>query len=417
MNEYVVLLLQNKEMEAKEELKRRAKQLEMQRRDAARRGQVGGGFGGMSGGYSQVPRSFEPPPTQAPVQTGFATNSSPAKPAFKGKGMQLGKKTKGADLLGAMGGDLAASLTEDQAAPAAAAAPAPVATAPVQSAPAVAAAVDPLDLLDPVAEESVHVVVKERVSITGNRDGGVDSLEIKGDLLLKISDPSLAKLRVQLAPALDSLGDVQYKTNPQVDKAAWGSERIIAPKDARRPFPVNQSLGVLRWRLVTKDETLVPLSINCWPSPNGQGGCEVNIEYELENDQIDELRNVVIAIPLPDDAYPSVECPDGSWSVNEDTNTLEWSIDSISQANKSGSLEFSVTSGAEDVNVFFPVVVGFVSEKTICQVEVRLAFPSNLIILWHHTDTDYTFDMCLLGCGRGAVREWRRDRLFAAERA
>lgn len=379
------IIERNKEMEAKEELKRRAKQLEMQRRDAARRGQMGGNSGGFgsSGGYSAVQQRFEPPPTQAPVQTGFSSTSTPAAKPFKGKGMQLGKKSKGADLLGAMGGDLAAAAAAaDEELTAAANAASASLTAASSGAPAARtapaatpAAIDPLDLLDPVHQESVHVVIKERISISGNRDGGLDSLEIKGDLLLKITDPSLAKVRVQLAPPEEgnlvlSAGDLQFKTNPQVDKAAWTSDRIIAPRDARKPFPVNQSLGVLRWRMVTKDETALPLSINCWPSPNGQGGCDVSIEYELENENLGELRSVIIAIPLPEGSVPSVECPDGSWTVNEETNNLEWSLESISSANESGSLEFSVTEGAENVDVFFPVVVDFVCEKTLSNVSV-----------------------------------------------
>ena len=379
------IIERNKEMEAKEELKRRAKQLEMQRRDAARRGQMGGNSGGFgsSGGYSAVQQRFEPPPTQAPVQTGFSSTSTPAAKPFKGKGMQLGKKSKGADLLGAMGGDLAAAAAAaDEELTAAANAASASLTAASSGAPAARtapaatpAAIDPLDLLDPVHQEPVHVVIKERISISGNRDGGLDSLEIKGDLLLKITDPSLAKVRVQLAPPEEGkivllAGDLQFKTNPQVDKAAWTSDRIIAPRDARKPFPVNQSLGVLRWRMVTKDETALPLSINCWPSPNGQGGCDVSIEYELENENLGELRSVIIAIPLPEGSVPSVECPDGSWTVNEETNNLEWSLESISSANKSGSLEFSVTEGAENADIFFPVVVDFVCEKTLSNVSV-----------------------------------------------
>ncbi|SPC65741.1 related to coatomer delta subunit (delta-coat protein) [Ustilago sp. UG-2017b] len=379
------IIERNKEMEAKEELKRRAKQLEMQRRDAARRGQMGGNSGGFgsSGGYSAVQQRFEPPPTQAPVQTGFSSTSTPAAKPFKGKGMQLGKKSKGADLLGAMGGDLAAAAAAaDEELTAAANAASVSLTASSSGAPAARtapaatpAAIDPLDLLDPVHQEPVHAVIKERISISGNRDGGLDSLEIKGDLLLKITDPSLAKVRVQLAPPEEgnivlSAGDLQFKANPQVDKAAWTSDRIIAPRDARKPFPVNQSLGVLRWRMVTKDETALPLSINCWPSPNGQGGCDVSIEYELENENLGELRSVIIAIPLPEGSVPSVECPDGSWTVNEETNNLEWSLESISSANKSGSLEFSVTEGAENVDIFFPVVVDFVCEKTLSNVSV-----------------------------------------------
>ena len=46
----------------------------------------------------------------------------------------------------------------------------------------------------------------------------------------------------------------------------------------------------------TRDESLVPLSINCWPSVSG-GESYVNIEYEATADF--DLQNVVISIPLP----------------------------------------------------------------------------------------------------------------------
>ena len=38
-------------------------------------------------------------------------------------------------------------------------------------------------------------------------------------------------------------------------------------------------------------------SVNCWPSESGNG-CDVNIEYELQEDNL-ELNDVVITIPLP----------------------------------------------------------------------------------------------------------------------
>ena len=103
---------QNKEAEAKEELKRRAKQLEIQRRDQQRRAGSNPGLQSssyLSSGYSSVPR-FE-----APISTNHSRSGSPApsslrQPAFKGSGMKLGSKKKtGADLADLLGGDLAAS--------------------------------------------------------------------------------------------------------------------------------------------------------------------------------------------------------------------------------------------------------------------------------------------------------------------
>ena len=37
--------------------------------------------------------------------------------------------------------------------------------------------------------------------------------------------------------------------------------------------------------------------VNCWPSENNKNGCDVNIEYELQQEDM-ELQDVVITIPL-----------------------------------------------------------------------------------------------------------------------
>lgn len=38
--------------------------------------------------------------------------------------------------------------------------------------------------------------------------------------------------------------------------------------------------------------------VNCWPSPRGDGKCDVVIEYELEAPDM-VLQDVKISIPLP----------------------------------------------------------------------------------------------------------------------
>ena len=43
----------------------------------------------------------------------------------------------------------------------------------------------------------------------------------------------------------------------------------------------------LPFRFTSSEDSDIPLSINCWPSDNGSGGCDVNIEYELENTDLE----------------------------------------------------------------------------------------------------------------------------------
>jgi len=116
----------------------------------------------------------------------------------------------------------------------------------------------------------------------------------------------------------DSRG-IQIQTHPNVDKELFRTKQHIALKNATKPFPLNTDVGVLKWRFQTQDENMIPLNsnasycvrslaefndllkiltVNCWPAENGRGGCDVNIEFELQDDRL-ELNDVVIVIPLP----------------------------------------------------------------------------------------------------------------------
>lgn len=121
---------------------------------------------------------------------------------------------------------------------------------------------------------SIHATIREHVNIQLLRDGGLKSCEVKGDLDLRISDPAFAKVKLALAapsPRAADLGrDLQFQQHPNVAKFSSGSaDRVIALKDPNRSFPVGQGLGVLRWRLSTKDEGFVPLNSGwCGNLPN-----------------------------------------------------------------------------------------------------------------------------------------------------
>ncbi|GLB43745.1 putative the coatomer is a cytosolic protein complex that binds to dilysine motifs and reversibly associates with Golgi non- clathrin-coated vesicles, which further mediate biosynthetic protein transport from the ER, via the Golgi up to the trans Golgi network [Lyophyllum shimeji] len=364
------IIARNKEAEAKEELKRRAKQLEMQRREQQRRaagagaGGVGGGYlGGGISGYSPVPQRFDAPePVTRITPSPVATTRSPA---FKGSGMKLGtKKTKQAELLDALGGDVLASsagASEVSAPP----------TPTTQAQPAAVQKNEGRGSVPEVEAESVHITIKEQVSLSLLRDGGVQSMELKGDMNLHIADSALAHLRVALSdPATDFGNALQFKQHPNVAKFVPGQERVVALKDPARPFPVGQSLAVLKWRYVGTDESNVPLSINCWPTPSNDGTCEVSIEYELENENV-TLYDVVISIPLPTGSYPTVSSHTGDWSLDPGAHALAWSIPLISPASPSstGSLVFTVAG--DDAAAFFPVRVAFVGQGSLAGVGVR----------------------------------------------
>ena len=53
---------------------------------------------------------------------------------------------------------------------------------------------------------------------------------------------------------------VVSQTHPNVDKNLFASESFIRMKNPAKPFPLNNDVGVLKWRLRTQDDSLMPLS-------------------------------------------------------------------------------------------------------------------------------------------------------------
>ncbi|KZW01818.1 hypothetical protein EXIGLDRAFT_760425 [Exidia glandulosa HHB12029] len=194
-----------------------------------------------------------------------------APPAFKGTGMKLGaKKVKGAELLDAMEADpLVAAEPEPEDDPA---------VAPVQqqqvsatpSAPPPGVIPTGRGSLPSVAKQPVHIAIHKTLSLLLTREGAPRALELRGDLNLPIVAADVAKIKLSLKPSA-SATRLQFKQHPNVAKFAPGGDRVLALKAKSRAFPVGQPLGVLTWRCAEKDEGVVPLSINCWPTPNTDG--------------------------------------------------------------------------------------------------------------------------------------------------
>ncbi|XP_012675660.2 archain 1b [Clupea harengus] len=339
---------ETQEREAKAEMKRKAKELQQARRDAERSGIKApsyGGFGGASTARSAavIKDTFEPErPKVAPA---------PIRPSGPNKALKLGSRGKEVDdfvdKLKSEGENIIMPVTGKKQSDASKALPPPVNT------------------------ESVHLRVEEKVSLACGRDGGLQSMEILGMITLQISDEKSS--RIQLHVANNDKKGAQLQTHPNVDKKLFSSESLIGLKNAEKSFPLNNDIGVLKWRLQTTDESFIPLTINCWPSESSSG-CDVNIEYELQQKGL-ELKDVVIAIPLPSGVgAPVIGDVEGEYRHDSRRNILEWSLPVIDADNRTGSMEFSIAGQASD---FFPISVSFVSTNNYCDIQVVKVTPVN----------------------------------------
>lgn len=333
------------ELEAKEAMKRKAKELQAARISAGKGRSLLKGFaGGMGGSGSSAPSHNDYNPTvgdHAQTQDISPQKSYPVRPAGKGKAMKLGGKTKDVD-------SFVSKLREEG-------------TEVVSSSkPAIKAPPTPA-----VPMSSVHIKLEEKLSLTAGRHGGLQNMEVRGLVLLRISDVNFVKLCIALENN-DSRG-FQMQTHPNVDKKLFNQNSIIGLKQGGKGFPLNSEIGVLKWRLQTKDEDLIPLTINCWPNDN-DGQCEVTIEYELQLKDL-EINDVSISIPVPSGVgAPNIGDINGDYHYDSKKSVLEWQLAAIDASNPNGSLEFTIPGHPDD---FFPIHVSFYSTKTVCDVQIN----------------------------------------------
>ncbi|XP_018323661.1 coatomer subunit delta [Agrilus planipennis] len=337
---------QTQEREAKNKMREKAKELQRQRMEAAKKGgkpsfNTSGGFGSST--------VYAPTPS---IIGDVTNNSNDVKPAYNNmqqkrtpmKAMKLGNKGKDVesfvDQLKSEGENVISSVNNNSQ-------------------------IGPKALTISQDIDNVHLKHEDKLIVRLGRDGGVQKFELSGLITLHISDEKYGKIRIQLENK-DTRG-IQLQTHPNIDKELFKLRSQIGLKQPHKPFPLNTGVGVLRWRLQSNEENLVPLLINCWPSEAGDGSCDVNIEYELAHTNL-ELTDVNITIPLPIGCNPIVGECDGNYTHESRRNQLIWSLPLIDANNKNGSLEFSAMKSVP--NDFFPLNVVFGSKTPYAAIKV-----------------------------------------------
>lgn len=93
---------------------------------------------------------------------------------------------------------------------------------------------------DKPINNGILISVKETVSAEISRDGAISSSELKGVLELRVNNTDYALATL----SLDSVVDVknksfQFKTHPNIDKAGFLNNKILGLRDPKKTFPSN----------------------------------------------------------------------------------------------------------------------------------------------------------------------------------
>lgn len=270
--------------------------------------------------------------------------------------MQLGKKSKTTDMFDRVRGDMGMEVEES------------VPLVPNHPSPAAAEAAPSAHEPMVLDRDAIHVTIAETISAKMSREGALNSLEVKGDLQLRISDPSMTKVKLDLVA--NASHGAQFRTHPNVDRPLFTNSKAIQMSNVAKGFPVNNSVGVLRWRATPKadDSSAVPITFTVWVNKGSDDTYTITVEYELTGS--DPLTDVTVTIPYST-SEPAVSSFDATYEVAGDS--LEWNIGSVDEDSSTGSFEFEAQ--AEDENEFFPMQVKFSKTTPFIDVDVSCDTP------------------------------------------
>ncbi|KAG8346295.1 putative Clathrin adaptor complex small chain Adaptor complexes medium subunit family [Trypanosoma vivax] len=213
------------------------------------------------------------------------------------------------------------------------------------------------------AVEGLHITVVERISAKLGRGGEGGATEVVGELSVLVSDPKFAHARLVLSTMS---GDFSFRAHAKVLKELFAESRVLAMRDDK-PFPLKQSVSILRWSLTNASYVRPPIILSCWPE-----GDSITVEYELANDEvaargIDDIR---IAIPVYG-APVSFVRPSVGYHVVHDS-VVFWHIPKVdSHSNLTGTCEVGLTSAsAATAETFFPVDISFNAHISLGGVSV-----------------------------------------------
>eukprot|EP01119_Soliformovum_irregulare_P014866 TRINITY_DN4104_c0_g1_i1.p1 TRINITY_DN4104_c0_g1~~TRINITY_DN4104_c0_g1_i1.p1 ORF type:complete len:510 (-),score=182.22 TRINITY_DN4104_c0_g1_i1:193-1581(-) len=334
------------EIRAKEEAKEKAKQakanmlaqkkiIEAKKKEEKKYGRSGDSYSSSSSpgsGSSYRPTSYEPV-----VETKRESPKEPSKPAAStSKGLQLGRGKKTTDYSQVLKEENISDTSSQRGV-------APVVSEAVSSSPA-------------------HIELLEKIVVQVENDGGLQNMEVKGELNITCNDSKLAKMQVHISQGANQ--GFQFKLHPNMNKALF-ADSVLALKDASKSYSKGAPSSVLKWRWVNTDEKLMPLTVSIWPSTSG-GETTVPIEFEKNCDF--DLHNVVISIPIPGGGAPVVGEIVGNYEFDPKNQILRWQIPLIDSENKTGSMEFTIHQSPN--NAFFPVNVAFEASRTYAALEV-----------------------------------------------
>ncbi|KAL8433225.1 hypothetical protein ACSSS7_004010 [Eimeria intestinalis] len=187
-------------------------------------------------------------------------------------------------------------------------------------------------------------------------------IEEKGTFFATANDPQRGSLAAfQLTPEDKRF---KMKCHPNVDKGALSRSNLLQIRDTSRPLVPHQPAPLLKWRVNEKDESLVPLSVSCWPSTTPTATA-LTVELEV-TDTSKRLEDVHVSFMCPPQANPQVVRTDAG-TTEHDGISVHWFLPEMGEELSAATIELTANTS---LATLMPFSVELHSKENICNVQV-----------------------------------------------
>ena len=181
---------------------------------------------------------------------------------------------------------------------------------------------------------------------------------------------------------------INWKLHPRMDTGLW-KKNMLGLKDSDKSYRLgrNHKTSILKWRVNSEDENLIPLILEVWvenTSKNVTISAKYNINSDILSELIEEnnsnnnennqclLHNVIVTFPCANNNnQPEIKHVDGEYAYYKRDKEIQWILGDINNDNEDkteGSFEFIIDPC--DIDDLYPVTVHFEMKSTFTNIQV-----------------------------------------------
>jgi len=211
----------------------------------------------------------------------------------------------------------------------------------------------------------VSIECEEKIVCVLEKDGALNSFEVKGELFLLIRDSTKGNCAVYLQPETNNKA-ITLKPNPYFNRQKWTDKFALAPKDLKDSFNAGSKINCLKYRFASTNIDDVPFRFNYWFN---EGSITCELEYNSDQSRIEFLDNVVISFEFPASETPEIKnVENGDYEVRD--STFRWITSRLDSSSTTSNIEiaFSSRTTPEDI---FPFNVDFKLDYNFYKLGVK----------------------------------------------